>query len=149
MNLKYIREENELTQKQMAELLHVSRSVYGMWEQEHDFIPIKRLNDLCNIFDVSMDYVLNLNSKIKYNYKRKHLDKNIIKLRLKDLRKEAKLTQEELAHKLNITRSLISKYETGVNLILTSFLIEYARFFNISSDYIMGRIDEKIELKKS
>ena len=77
------------------------------------------------------------------------MDKNIIRLRLKDLRKEAKLTQEELAHKLNITRSLISKYETGVNLILTSFLIEYARFFNISSDYIMGRIDEKIELKKS
>ena len=86
MNLKYIREENELTQKQMAELLHVSRSVYGMWEQEHDFIPIKRLNDLCNIFDVSMDYVLNLNSKRKYNYKRNHLDKNIIRLRLKDLR---------------------------------------------------------------
>ena len=148
MNLKYIREENELTQQQVANLLNVSRSVYGMWEQEYDFIPIKRLNDFCNIFDISMDYVLNINSNIKYNYRRKYLDKDIIKLRLKNLRKEANLTQKELALKLNITRSLISKYETGANLILTSFLIEYAKFFNISSDYIMGRIDEKIKLKE-
>lgn len=148
MRLKEIREEKEITQKEMAKLLNVSRSVYGMWEQEHDFIPLKRLNDFCNIFDVSLDYVLELNNNLKYPNLRNNIDKNIIKLRVKDLRKEAHLTQQELAIKLNITRSLISKYENGINLILTSFLIEYAKFFNISADYIVGRIDKKVNIKE-
>ena len=43
---------------------------------------------------------------------------------------------------------VISRYENGQTTILTSFLIEYAKFFNVSCDYIMGRIDEKIPLDK-
>ena len=148
MNLRYIREEKELTQKDVAKLLHVSRSVYGMWEQEHDIIPLKRLNEFCNIFDVSLDYALGLNDNIKYNYISKEINKEIIKVRVKNLRKSFGLTQEELAQKLNITRSLISKYENGFNLILTSFLLEYCQYFKISADYIVGRINERVGIKE-
>ena len=77
-------------------------------------------------------------------------DINMLKLkeRLKSLRVENKMTQLDLAKKINITRSLISKYENGTNLILTSFLLEYARYFNVSCDYLLGRIDEKVYIKK-
>ncbi len=148
MKLKEIREEKEITQFKLAKMLNVSRSVYGMWEQEHDIIPLKRLIDFCRIFDVSVDYVLDLTNKTKYLNMKKDINKDKLKERLKQLRIENNMTQLELANKLNITRSLISKYEHGTNLILTSFLLEYATYFNISCDYLLGRIDEKIKVKK-
>ncbi len=148
MNLRYIREEAELTQWQVAEILNVSRSVYGMWETEADFIPLLRLNDFCTYFDVSFDYVLGLSKIRNYHSYKNIIDRNIIKERLKNLRKEYNLTQDRLSQKLGITRSLISKYENGTNLILTCFVIAYAKFFNVSADYLVGRIDTEVILKE-
>lgn len=149
MNLRYIREEAELTQWQVADILGVSRSVYGMWEKEFDFIPLKRLNDFCNYFNVSFDYALGLTNIKNYPYHQNNFDKNIIKERLKTLRKNHNLTQDRLSSKLNITRSLISKYENGTNLILTCFLIAYAKYFNVSTDYLVGRINTKVTLRET
>lgn len=147
MRLKDIREEHELKQKEVASLLGVSRSVYAMWETEHDFIPILRLNNFCNIFKISLDYALELTNIKNYPNSKKEIDYLKLTERLKNLRKENHLTQDKLSQKLNITRSLISKYENNNNLILTSFLIEYSKYFNISCDYLVGKIDAKIKLK--
>ena len=57
------------------------------------------------------------------------------------------MTQEKLSRKLNITRSLISKYEHSTNVILTFNLKEYSKYFEVSSDYLVGKIDTLIELK--
>lgn len=148
MRLKYIREEAELKQKDVASLLGVSRSVYAMWETEHDIIPILRLNNFCNLFKVSLDYVLELTDNKTYPDPKKEIDQNKLAKRLKDLRIKNHLTQDKLSQKLNITRSLISKYENNNQLILTSFLMEYSKFFNISCDYLIGKIDEEITLKE-
>ena len=55
-------------------------------------------------------------------------------------------TQAKLAKKLNTDNGVISRYESGKTLILTSFLVEYSNIFNISCDYLLGKIDEKIKL---
>lgn len=147
MNLRTIREEHGLSQFELAQILSVSRSVYGMWEQEHDLIPLKRLSDFCKYFNISFDYALGLSSTKNYPKSSYKIDKEKIKIRLKDLRLKYNLTQVQLSKKLNITRSLISKYENGTNLILTSFLIEYSTYFKVSTDYLLGLIDEEIHLK--
>lgn len=149
MNLRYIREEAELTQWQVAKILNVSRSVYGMWETEADFIPLKRLNDFCTYFDVSFDYALGLSNTRNYSSYKNKIDKNIIKERLKALRKKNNLTQDKLSQKLGITRSLISKYENGTNLILTCFVLAYAKYFNVSADYLVGRINIEVTLRET
>ena len=77
----------------------------------------------------------------------KEIDINKLQVRLTTLRKNAKLTQDKLSTKLEITRSLISKYEHNTNLILTSYLLSYSKYFNISSDYLVGRIDYIPKLK--
>lgn len=148
MRLKYIREEKELKQEEVAKLLGVSRGTYSMWEIEQDIIPIKRLNDFCNIFDVSIDYVLGGTSKKKYNNSNSDINTNKLKERLKTLRKSASLTQQELSDILKITRSLISKYELNINLILTNNLIAYCNYFHISSDYLLGRINKPNKIKE-
>ena len=147
MRLKEIREANSLKQIEVASKMKVSRSVYGMWEVEQDIIPIRRLNDFCNEFNISFDYVLELTDIKNYPNSSKEIDVNKLQVRLTTLRKSAKLTQDRLSEKLEITRSLISKYEHNTNLILTSYLLSYSKYFNISSDYLVGRIDYIPKLK--
>lgn len=74
------------------------------------------------------------------------IDYTLYPKRLKEIRRENKYTQAKLAKKLNTDNGVISRYESGKTLILTSFLIEYSNIFNISCDYLLGKIDEKIKL---
>ncbi|AJW76948.1 repressor [Marinitoga sp. 1197] len=65
----------------------------------------------------------------------------MLKDRLKKLRQDKGLTQEELAKKLNITRKSISAYETGRATPSPEMLKVIAEFFNVTTDYLLG-IDE-------
>ena len=64
--IKNIREDMELTQQQVADKLKVSRGTYSMWETANDIIPLKKLNELANLFDVSLDYILELTNIKSY-----------------------------------------------------------------------------------
>ena len=76
------------------------------------------------------------------------INHNLYQQRLKEIRKEFGFTQARIAKILNTDNGVISRYESGKTLILTSFLMEYAKIFNVSCDYILGKIDEKIKLKE-
>ncbi len=67
---------------------------------------------------------------------------NNFSTRLKTLRKENKLTQNELALKSNISRSNINTWETGRSLPLPDGLIALANAFECSIDYLLGRESE-------
>lgn len=58
--------------------------------------------------------------------------------RLKELRLEKGLSQQELAEKLNISGKTVSGYENNVSQPNLDLLIEMARLFNVSVDYILG-----------
>lgn len=57
--------------------------------------------------------------------------------RLKKLRKEAELTQEQLADKIHCSRENISNYERGKNTLSFDSLVEYMNVFHVSADYIL------------
>lgn len=61
--------------------------------------------------------------------------------RLKKLRKEKDLTQDELAGILGVTRSTISAYETDALYPSVDALIKIASYFNVSSDFLLGLCD--------
>lgn len=63
--------------------------------------------------------------------------------RLKSLRKDLGLTQEELANKLNKTRSTIAGYETERKQPDYETLNKIADYFNVSVDYLLGRTNTK------
>ena len=148
MRLKDIREESELKQFTVGELIGVTRGTYSLWELEINIIPLPRLVELCKIYSCSIDYILGLNKLKKYPHMKKDIDYNLCPKRLKEIRKEHKYTQARIAQKLNTDNGVISRYESGKTLILTSFLIEYSKIFNISSDYLLGKINEKIKIKE-
>ncbi|TPE70804.1 helix-turn-helix transcriptional regulator [Halalkalibacterium halodurans] len=68
--------------------------------------------------------------------------------RLKKLRNERKITQEELGKKVNVTKVSISGYENGNRNPDTETLQKLADFFEVSTDYLLGRTDDKPNEKK-
>jgi len=147
MRLKEIREVSSVTQFTVSNYLKVSRGTYGMWENEKDIIPIKRLVNFCNLFNVSVDYVLGFTNTKNYKNHKNTININLSKERLKKVRKINKHTQDYIGKIFNLNRSLISKYEKGSTIISTTFLIEYVKLYEISADYLLGLINEQIIIK--
>lgn len=132
-----IRIDADLTQEEVAKILGVTQENYSRWETGKEFIPLSKLNILCNYFHVSMDYALGLDDNKKY--KEVTLDKKLIGTRLKEFRHNIGITQKELAKILNTTQSTISAYERGHTLILASFAYELAKKYNLSLDWLTNR----------
>lgn len=68
--------------------------------------------------------------------------------RLKDLRKSKKVTQDEVAKVLKITRGAYSHFENNRNEPSLDLLNKLADYFDVTSDYLQGRTDEKNEAYK-
>ena len=62
-------------------------------------------------------------------------------MRLKELRKERKITQLKMAMDLNMSQNSISRYETGERQADYETLIKFADYFNVSIDYLLERTD--------
>jgi len=58
--------------------------------------------------------------------------------KLKQLRTSKALSQDQLAKKLRVTKSMISAYENSVRLPSYDVLTKIALFFNVSIDYLFG-----------
>ncbi|GAA5350885.1 helix-turn-helix domain-containing protein [Streptococcus uberis] len=65
--------------------------------------------------------------------------------RLKSLRLEKKLTQKEIAQKLNISQQAYGQWETGKLNPKKETIQMFADFFNVSNDYLLGTTDKKDE----
>lgn len=63
---------------------------------------------------------------------------NNLQTRLKELRIEKNLSQQKLAQEIGVTQKAIDFWEKGINEPKASYIIKLAKFFNVSSDYILG-----------
>ncbi len=62
--------------------------------------------------------------------------------RLKDLREDHDLVQKEVASILGIDQRVYSNYELGKREIPVRYVIKLAKFYKVSTDYILGLSDE-------
>ena len=62
-------------------------------------------------------------------------------MRLKELRKQRRLSQLKLAMDLNMNQNSISRYENGEREADYATLIKLADYFVVSVDYLLGRTD--------
>lgn len=137
--LKYVRENLELSQADVSKELNVGRSTYTGWEVGIDSIPLSRLNSICNLFSINIDYITYLtNTKVKI-LSNKDIDLKELGKRMKSIRLKAGDSQEYVATIIGTTQSTYSKYERGENTILTAFIIEFAKHYNTSIDWLCDR----------
>ena len=67
--IRNLREDRDLTQKQIGQLLHMSQTGYNQYEIGKNDIPTKVLIELAKFYGTSIDYILGLTNETK-PYKR-------------------------------------------------------------------------------
>ncbi len=137
--IKDIREDHDVSQKDMAEILGVNRSTYSLWELGINVIPLKFLCTYADYFGVSIDYVLNLTNNKNTNIIYNGLDLKILGQNMKMIRISDNLSQENVANILQVTQACIARYEKGLVCISTSNLYKFCKEFNVSMSYICGK----------
>lgn len=142
--LKELRDEpvNFIRQQELADLIGVHVSVFSKYEKETALIPIEHLNTLCNYFNVSFDYIFEFTNKRNYPKYHKNMNSNLTSSRLKELRKENNLTQENLSDIIKIQQTTISKYESNKRQLSTQYLFAICKEFHISADYLLGKTNK-------
>ncbi|MCL6592376.1 MAG: helix-turn-helix domain-containing protein [Alicyclobacillus sp.] len=69
--------------------------------------------------------------------------RSVLPVRLREERARLGWTQQQMAEKLQISRSTLSKYETGENEPSADLLCQLAETFGVTTDYLLGRSDER------
>lgn len=69
--------------------------------------------------------------------------------RLKEIRQDKDLYQKNIAQILNTSQKQYSLYETGIRLIPIDKLVILAKYYNTSTDYLLGLTDERKPYPKS
>ena len=110
--IKELREKENVSQRQLAEALGVTRSSINQFEQQYDIIPIKRLNQIANFFHVSIDYLFGLTETKQYKNNRFEIDFELSSKRLKEWRKSKKLKNRIKFTSLVITTIMKLKQES-------------------------------------
>ncbi len=133
-NLRY---DNDLTQREIADILEVKRSTYSKWECGINEFPIDIIIKLSIYYDVSIDYLTNL-SNTRGTANRNITTDNINK-KITAIRKEHNNTQKEISTYLKITQKTYSDYELSKYKIPTSMIINIAKFYNVSLDCLLSK----------
>lgn len=63
--IRELREDNDLTQKQVGEKLNMSQTGYNQYEIGKNDIPTKVLIELAKLYDTSIDYLLEMTDELK------------------------------------------------------------------------------------
>ncbi len=137
--LRDIREDNDLNQRKMAKILHVKRSTYSLWELGINIIPLEKLCEFADYFNYSIDYVLGLSRKRNTKRISHGIDFLVLGKKIKKIRIQNNLSQEDLGNILGVTQACIAKYEKGIIQISTSNLYKISKKFNISLDELCNK----------
>lgn len=75
-NLRELRKEKNLTQKEIAELLYTTTPTYSHWENGYQEPNIETIVNICRLFNVSADYLLGVEET---KQQRINIEKHIVK----------------------------------------------------------------------
>lgn len=65
--IRELREDSDLTQQQIADVLGTTQQVYSRYEKGINELPLRHLITLCKFYNVSSDYILGINRKTSEN----------------------------------------------------------------------------------
>ena len=135
-NIKYIREELEMTQEELGLIFGVTGATVSGWENNNDTMPLPKMIKFANLYHYSLDYITGLSRKNEYSLIKK-LDKKEVGIKLKTIRQKLGLTQKQLADECMITQQSYSLYENGKTLVTSLVLYTICYNHKLSIDKIL------------
>lgn len=142
--MKDIRTYFDNTQKELSDYLKISRSTYAGWENGIDAIPLLKLNEFCNYYGISLDYICGLSDIKKYDIINNKIDKVVLGNNLKETRLKHSDSQETISDIIKVDQSNYSKYELGKILIHTYPLVDFAKHYKVSIDWLCGFVKKSV-----
>ena len=139
IRLKDIRENNDINQDDIANILNVPRSTYSMWEIGISIIPLKSLVTFSDYFNVSLDYALGLTNDKNNKNTIKGIDLTVLGNNMKSIRKKHNHSQKNISELLKVNQSCVSKYENGSIQIPIDNLYTFCKKYNVSINEICGK----------
>lgn len=74
------------------------------------------------------------------------MNKPTFSIRLVELRNSKGLTQQQVADKIELSRARLNNYEQGIRQPDIDTTIKLANFYNVTTDYILGKLNNKTDL---
>lgn len=144
---KNLRIDSDIKQYEIAKELGISRKNYSMFETGYRNISLKKLDKLLLKYNLSLDYVLELNKEKNYenlkSIKNKKYAENLRVIRIK-----SKLTQKEMANSIGCSQQALSSYENGILLMPIETLKLFCIKNKVSADEVTGKYKPKKKKKK-
>ena len=131
-----LRKACDMSQKELGEKLGVSASAIGMYEQGRREPNNAMMIAMEKLFGVTVDYLLGVTDSTE-NAPESSVARKFGN-RLRDLRVSEGITQLQMAVNLDTSKSNISKYEAGTVEPGMEKINEIARFFKVTTDYLLG-----------
>lgn len=139
VRLSMLRLDSKKRQKAVANDLDIKPQVLAYYEKGKRHPDFKTLCSLARYYNVSVDYLLGNSDEVK--------NLTCFSIKLKELRKERKLTQIQLAEILETSKQSIWNYEASHREPNIKMIIKIAKYFNVSADYILGNSKHKNSLQ--
>lgn len=138
-NIKYLREHKGEMQKDIAELLSVSKQTASVYEKGEIEPDIAKLIMLADHFEITIDELV-----------RKDLrpPKPMYAKNLKYLREKAGLKQSDIADLLQVKQSTIALYEINKRNMDVADLVKVADFFGVTMDQMIKRDLSEVDVCK-
>lgn len=139
--LKELRKLANLTQKEMAEALNISQPAYVEWEKGRTQPTPDKFPLIAKVLNTSIDYLLQgaPNENRLVNFQGKTLGERLV-----FLRKNAGLTQAEVADRLQVGQNSYSNWENGVRTPIYPIIEKLADFFGVTPDSLRGKTDNVV-----
>lgn len=129
----------KLTQIDFGKKIKLKPTAIGQMESGHRTVTDRSIFLICNVFNINEEWLRNGNGDIFLTSG--NTNQNLlIKDRLKKLRTNLNLSQDEFGEKLNLTRSSISNYEKGTRNISFRVIADICREFNVNENWLLNGI---------
>lgn len=132
-----LRKALKLNQQQFANELGKTRVTVAYWENGRNVPPNSALLLISEKYDVNYEWI---NKGVGSMFK--HSTDENVQSRIKQLRKELKLSQTEFGNEIGITQITISNWESGKYELTYKSALLICHRFNISVDWLMNGIGE-------
>ena len=131
-----LRIKDKLTQLEMANILNVSLKTYQNYENGLRPMKLEEINLISNRYKISFNALLDITKDLKYFNTEENIDYKYLKFSLRYVRRMARVTIKDLAKIMHISASSIMKYEKNPMSVNIIYLYNFAKYFNVSVDYI-------------
>lgn len=144
--IRILRRESKISQRDLGKMLGRTRNSVSQWELGKQVPGVVDIGEMCRIFRVSSDYLLGLSDDRREPAWISDPNMSGTKanlLRLRQLRIERRVTQQELATEIGRACSTISVWEREKQTPGVTDIGDLCQIFDVSSDYLLGLSEKR------